>query len=116
LRGYILNPLLKLIQQIRFYNIPVAQPEVLRKIPHSLPAFTQELYHDGSFLYKSKGLYEESSLGMIDQNQGTVLKKILIEKDFAKGITAINKTLVQLTWKSGKAFIYSIPTLNMINI
>ncbi len=100
-----------IFKKIRFNRIPVKKPEILRILPHNLPAHTQGLYHDGQFLYESTGLYGQSLLRMIDPDNGKIVKSISLGNSFGEGIACINKRLVQLTWKSGTAFIYKIPEM-----
>lgn len=82
--------------------------EITSIFPHDPEAFTQGLiYHDGIF-YESTGLYGKSSLRKVDPRSGKVLKKLeLPENYFAEGITIIGDRIYQLTWKSGKGFIYN---------
>jgi glutamine cyclotransferase len=106
----------KLLNRIIFCNIPIVCPKLLRAIPHQLPAHTQGLYHDGSYLYESAGLYGSSSLRLIEIPTGRIIESISIEKDlFAEGIAAVQKDrLVMLTWINGRALIYRIPGFTKI--
>ncbi|MDO5576964.1 MAG: glutaminyl-peptide cyclotransferase, partial [Fibrobacter sp.] len=85
-------------------------PEVLSVIPHDSTAFTQGLFfHDGK-LYESTGLYNQSSLRILD-TLGTVLKKTDVPQVFAEGIALFENNLFQLTWQNQFAIVYTFPDL-----
>jgi glutamine cyclotransferase len=91
-------------------SFPVKQYKVhiIRTLPHNTQSFTQGfLYHDG-MLYESTGLYGQSSLQKIDAKTGHVLKKLSVPVVFAEGLARWNDRLIQLTWKSKTAFIYTV--------
>lgn len=85
---------------------------VLDKHPHDSDAFTQGLlWHDG-VLYESTGQYGESSLRKIRLEDGAVLEKRDLEpRFFAEGLARVDDRLVQLTWRSGRALVWSLGTL-----
>lgn len=89
--------------------------EVLDKLPHDQNAYTQGLaYHQG-YLYEGTGLYGQSSLRKVDLASGTVLKKIDLAKSmFGEGIAIVGGTIVQLTWREGKVFVYNSDTLELL--
>src|SRR5215471_1611545 len=69
--------------------------------------FTQGLIWIDGRLYESTGLNGHSSLRMIDPSTGTILRKHdLPSQYFGEGLTDWGNTLIQLTWKSHKGFIY----------
>lgn len=87
-------------------------PQVISKIPHTLPAFTQGLAIQENRLYESTGLYGQSSIRLLDIQTGQILQKIILHpRIFAEGIAIVRNKLIQLTWKSGQAFVYSLPAL-----
>lgn len=108
---HVKNAVKDIIKKAKFFGIPKLKPEIVDSIPHNPPFYTQGLYHDGDHLYESTGLYGQSSLKKIDDQNGSIKKIIHIERYFAEGIACINDVLVQLTWKSGTAFVYQIPEL-----
>lgn len=85
-------------------------PKIVSVIPHDSSAFTQGLFYNDGKLYESTGLYNQSSLRILDTN-GTILRKIDVPQIFAEGITLFENNLYQLTWKSQFAIIYSFPDL-----
>ena len=101
----------------RFRNVAVCRvrPRILRQIPHDPTAFTQGLlYHDG-FLYESTGLATASSLRRLNITSGEVLARVDLPGVWAEGITSIDETIVQLTWKDRRSFRYSIPDLRQLD-
>lgn len=81
--------------------------QVVRAFPHDSGAFTQGLVYADGHLYESTGLNGRSSLRMVDVQTGRVLQKHdLSVQYFGEGLTSWDNDLVQLTWKSGTAFVY----------
>ena len=82
--------------------------KVLNSFPHDPMAFTQGFVYRDGFLYESTGLYGKSSLRKTNPATGEVLAKVkLPQKFFGEGLTVIGKSIYQLTWKSGRGFIYA---------
>jgi len=64
------------------------------------------VYVDGH-LYESTGLNGRSSIRMVDVSSGKVVQKFDLPANyFAEGLTDWGSTLVQLTWKAQKGFVY----------
>ena len=95
--------------------VEIIDPEVIQVIPHNSSAFTQGLiFHNGK-IYESTGLYGESSLRIINTSTGLVEKMIQLSDDyFAEGLTIVNNTLVQLTWKENIGFLYNSSSLELL--
>ena len=98
---------------------PVAAPEieelrvhVIRKYPHATDAFTQGLlWHEG-VMYESTGQYGQSSLRKVRLEDGKVLaQRKLGPKLFGEGLDRVGERLIQLTWRSGLAFVSDLTTL-----
>ncbi|ACS78865.1 glutaminyl-peptide cyclotransferase [Maridesulfovibrio salexigens] len=91
---------------------PVIECKLLNQFPHDDTAFTQGLlYHDG-YLYESTGKRGRSSLRKVELESGIV--RIMIKNDkevFSEGICFWNNIIYQLTWHSGKCFIYDAASL-----
>lgn len=87
-------------------------PEIVRRYPHDAGAYTQGLlFHDGA-LYESTGMEGRSSVRRVDLETGQVLlKRDLSQRHFGEGIAILGNKLYQLTWRSGEAFVYSVPGL-----
>ncbi len=86
---------------------PVSRYQVVRTYPHDPGAFTQGLIYLDGYLYESTGLNGRSSLRMTELATGKVLQKQAVPAQyFAEGMTNFGGKLYQLTWQSGKAFVY----------
>lgn len=85
---------------------------VVASYPHDTTAFTQGLVFHENTLYESTGLYGQSSLRQVDVSSGEVRQKVALPTNyFGEGLALVDETLVQLTWKQGKAFIYELSSL-----
>jgi glutaminyl-peptide cyclotransferase len=91
--------------------IPRSVPAVLRTIPHDTKAFTQGLFYHKGLLYESTGLYGQSSLRVIDPNDGNIIKNIPVADIFAEGCARMDSSIVQLSWREKAALVYSLPSL-----
>ncbi len=92
-------------------NVETVRPFILRALGHDKQAFTQGLFcHDGR-IYESTGIRGKSSLRVIEADKGTLVKNIPVDNVFAEGIALKNNVLVQLTWRSERAILYSYPDL-----
>jgi glutaminyl-peptide cyclotransferase len=81
--------------------------KVIHTYPHDPEAFTQGLIYLDGRLYESTGLNGKSSVRMVDLNTGKVLQKYDVPAGyFGEGLTDWGSTLVQLTWKAQKGFVY----------
>ena len=80
---------------------------VVRSFPHDTTAFTQGLVIVDGALYESTGLKESSTLRRLNLRTGA-LEKIyaLGDEFFAEGLTYFDEKFIQLTWTSGKGFVY----------
>jgi len=94
-----------------FAGPPVShEPEtyqIIHAYPHDSNAFTQGLIYLDGRLYESTGQNGRSSLRMVDLSTGRVLQKYELPTEyFGEGLTDWGSTLIQLTWKAHKAFVY----------
>ena len=89
-------------------SVPVYTYKIVNTFPHDPKAYTQGLEYDNDILYESTGLYGSSSLRKVDIETGKVLKVYnLPAACFGEGITIWKDTIVQLTWKNNKGFVYA---------
>lgn len=88
--------------------IPTLGYEVINTYPHDSQAFTQGLVYDGNgLLFEGTGLNGQSSLRLVNLQNGTVLKKTNLTSElFGEGIALWKEHIVQLTWQSGLGLVY----------
>lgn len=90
---------------------PVHGYRVVNIYPHDPEAFTQGLIYQDGALYEGTGLEGRSTIRRVRLENGEVLKVRRIDPEhFGEGIVAWGNTLVQLTWRSGIAFVYDRAT------
>lgn len=96
---------------------PTYTVEVVRTLPHDVGSFTEGLlFHEGRF-FESTGEETSSYIRELDLETGRVirhrdLKGLDARGDslFGEGIIITGDNLIQLTWKSGVAYIYDWKT------
>ena len=89
-------------------SVPVYRVAIIGRYPHDRKAFTQGLVFYRGNLYESTGIRGRSSVRKLDLKTGQVLKIRSMNKElFGEGLTVLDQQLVQLTWRSGLAFIYA---------
>jgi glutaminyl-peptide cyclotransferase len=90
--------------------------EVVSRRPHDPEAWTQGLVlTDDGRLFESTGLVGRSSLREVDPTTGAVLR--LTEPPgsvFGEGLAQVGDRLVQLTWRSGTAFVWDLETFELL--
>lgn len=98
-----------------FAQEPIYSYRVVNRYPHDSKAFTQGLvFHEG-YLYEGTGLYGESSLRQVRLEDGVVLRQVnLAHRFFGEGVTILNDSVLQLTWKEGLAFVYDLSNFQEI--
>lgn len=97
-------------QKPNTYNL-----SVVRKYPHDPSSFTQGFLIHDNFLYEGTGVIGESRLRKMDLATGKVLQQQENEKEiFGEGITIFDNKIYQLTYKSGRAFIYDLNSFEQI--
>ena len=88
------------------------QVKVHNTYPHRSNAFTQGLIYHQEQLFESTGHYGQSTISQLDLNTGETIKQLALNKNvFGEGATIWNQQLIQLTWKSGNVYRYSLPEL-----
>jgi len=81
--------------------------QIVHIYPHDSRAFTQGLIYVDGHLYESTGLNGRSSLRMLVLSTGRVLQNYDLPTEyFGEGLTDWGSTLLQLTWKAHKGFVY----------
>ncbi len=89
--------------------------EVLRRYPHDVKSFTQGLLIHSGYLYEGTGQYGESLLRKIELLTGKVLQEKEMDSSiFGEGITILNGKIYQLSYKTGRGYIYRLETFEFI--
>ena len=90
-------------------GVTISDVDVIKKYPHDNTAFTQGLeFHEGR-IYESTGRHGFSELRKVDLVTGRVIqRRVLDPQYFGEGITILQNKVFQLTWKSGKGFVYDL--------
>ncbi len=79
-----------------------------RSFPHDTSAYTQGLEFYKGQLLEGTGNYGKSKLLQTDLQTGKALKSVTLDSSyFGEGITVMNDTLYQLTWKEKKVILYA---------
>ncbi len=90
--------------------------KVIAQYPHDSTAFTQGLIFYHGYLYESTGLLGKSSVRKINISNGQVLlTNQPSDIYFGEGLTIIENTLIQMSWKTGKVFFFQPETLKLLN-
>lgn len=88
---------------------------IARTYPHDTSSFTQGLILYKGDLYEGTGEYGRSHLLKINLDNGQIKKKIkLDDKFFGEGVTILNDTIYQLTWKENTVFAYTLSDLKKV--
>lgn len=110
------NRLVKILSDIKheIWSISISN-----MYPHNTTHFTQGLEFDGNTLYQGTGDPNHNGstlLGTIDLNSGEYTKKIGLDANyFGEGITILGDKIYQLTYTTGKCFIYDKNTLTLVD-
>lgn len=95
---------------------PVLGYTVVRSYPHDAQAFTQGLIYRDGVLYESTGLNGRSSVRRVRLDTGEVLQQKAVDtRYFGEGLVDWADSLIQLTWQTNVAFVYSRKTFALEN-
>lgn len=90
---------------------PVYTFQIVNSYPHDVDAYTQGLQWFDGKLFESTGQVGSSGLREVDLASGRVIRQQPLEEPhFGEGIVILGDRLYQLTWQSGKAFVYDWKT------
>lgn len=91
---------------------PVYGYTVVNVYPHDPGAFTQGLVYTDGVLYEGTGRNGQSSLRRVGLVSGEVQQQVDLAADyFGEGVAVLGDKIYQLTWLSGKGFIYDRASL-----
>ena len=95
--------------------VPIDTFQVVHVYPHDPNAFTQGLVYVDGHLYESTGRSGQSSVRMVDVESGRVLQRYDLPSEcFGEGLTDWGSQLIQLTWTSGKGFVYDRSSFKLL--
>lgn len=82
---------------------------IISTYPHDTSSYTQGLLIYKGDMYEGTGNYGFSKLKKVDVKNGKPLQEISLDKKFfGEGVTILNDTVYQLTWKEKKVFVYTL--------
>lgn len=94
---------------------PILSYSVVGTYPHDTSSYTQGLEIYNGALYEGTGNYGFSKLLQVDLKSGKIAKALPLDrKFFGEGITILNDTLYQLTWKEKLLFAYDAKTFQKL--
>jgi glutamine cyclotransferase len=95
--------------------VPTQEYTVIRNLPHDPKAYTQGLVFREGILFESTGRRGASSIRRVDLESEEILSIRKLPKEyFGEGLALVGSDLVQLTWKSGVAFVYDRGSLELL--
>jgi glutamine cyclotransferase len=82
---------------------------IVATYPHDTSYYTEGFQIYKNDLYESTGNYGESKLVKLDLKTGKPLKELsLNEKYFGEGLTVLNDTIYQMTYREKTGFVYDL--------
>jgi glutaminyl-peptide cyclotransferase len=89
-------------------NTPMISYSIAASYPHDTSSFTEGLEFYKGELIESGGNYGKSKLFSYDLTSGKSSRTIPLDsKYFGEGVTVVNDTAYQLTWKENVVMVYS---------
>lgn len=89
---------------------------IVTTFPHDTSSYTQGLLIYKGEMYEGTGNYGFSRLKKVDLKTGKSQFEIALDKKyFGEGVTILNDTVYQLTWKEKKVFVYALKDFKKIN-
>jgi len=89
--------------------------KIIHTFPHDPGAFTQGLAFRDGFLYEGTGRMGHSSLRKVRLETGEVLEQVNLSPDlFGEGIALYENEIIQLTWLSGRGFVYDLSDFHLL--
>lgn len=83
--------------------------EILKTYPHAKTSYTQGLEFYKGTLFEGTGQYNQSILAEVDLESGTKLRQHnLLGSIFGEGITVLNDTIYQITYKAQICYMYDM--------
>jgi glutamine cyclotransferase len=93
---------------------PTYTYRIVNTYPHDADAFTQGLFYDNGVLYEGTGRRGRSSIRKVDLPTGEVLDiRRLPDRLFGEGIAGWDDSILQLTLRAKKGFVYDKSTFEV---
>ncbi len=90
--------------------------KAVRTLPHDTLAYTQGLVIDNARMFESTGLFEKSDVRIVTATTGVAERKTALpSSDFGEGIALLDAKLYQVTWKTGRGYVYNATTLALLD-
>lgn len=87
--------------------------KVIKTYSHDVNDYTQGLVFHNGYLYEGTGRLNKSCIKKHDLKTGDVISVLDIDKKlFGEGITIYKNKIIQLTWQSGRGFVYDIDSFS----
>lgn len=87
--------------------------DVVRSYPHDVNAYTQGLIWHDNRMFEGTGVVGKSNIREVELATGRVIRKRdLAAPHFGEGIVILGDNLYQITWTTGRAFVYDWRTFN----
>jgi glutamine cyclotransferase len=84
---------------------------IVRSYPHDPGAFTQGLIVRNGFFYEGTGMNGHSGIRKVKIDTGEVVQSQPLSSDyFGEGITELNGSIFEITWRSEVGFVYDLAT------
>jgi glutaminyl-peptide cyclotransferase len=96
------------------WRVPVVVPRIIQTLPHDDQSFTQGLAYQDGVLYESSGGDGTSSVRAVDPQNGATLRRTPVPDYFGEGIAVVRDRLYQLSWKSERAGVFRLPSLERV--
>lgn len=88
---------------------------IIDSFPHDTSSFTQGLVIYNGEMYEGTGEYGQSKLMQVDLKTGKIQKQVALDKKyFGEGITILDDTVYQLTWKEKTVLVYTLKDLKKV--
>ena len=95
--------------------IPSISYTISASHPHDTSYFTQGLEVYKNTIIESTGNYGDSKLLQHDATTGKTIKEVILDDQyFGEGVTILNDTVYQLTWKENVVLVYHVSDFKKI--
>jgi glutaminyl-peptide cyclotransferase len=88
---------------------------IIGTFPHDTSSYTQGLIIYNGSMYEGTGNYGRSKLRQVNMKTGKAIREISLDKKyFGEGVTILNDTVYQLTWKEKTVLVYTLKDFKKI--